>query len=388
MTTAHALLLLPEAPQYPTFSNVKVALHPPIRASLKTLQKHSEALPRDKGLETNSSVLDIALPVSRLATSSPTHQEFLEGIQLLLTSVFTLIATIYRCENIRSDSSEGVDTRIIIVEGQAEELDDLTRRRLACCAVHFGDLACSGTTWTHLFLVESPAGEKLYLKFRSLVDKASAALGPTWKLQRLEGGLQLCIARNTHTDTGKVTSFNAPTGRDIWVFLPGEELNFDDKYALALGHVLVEVPPSGVGATAASSQQGTLHIAVANRESCGCNEPRGVYRRELVEYVLGTNNFSQTNPPPSHFVTDVGGYEVCTVATIKQSQWIKWAISSAHILSDQELSRPTTVIVSNPNMSMVVTINQKRREQGWAELDVLEIGRISSDKSIDDESVD
>jgi phosphopantetheine adenylyltransferase len=161
-----SLLLLPPVPESASFPSIKAAYHASLVTSLRSITQSSTTAGRR--------ILDIALPCPHLYDQANTPRSALfERTQSVVAKVYKLICIVSAKEGFNVEDAEGIDPRIILLaypnDGRLNHtttasLDDNGEGPV----IELGTLARCGRSWDMIFAVESEPGEQLLKNFLSL----------------------------------------------------------------------------------------------------------------------------------------------------------------------------------------------------------------------------
>jgi phosphopantetheine adenylyltransferase len=177
--TKRALLLLPPAPAPSSYASLKAAYNAPLFTVLKELSRSSS----------KPALLDIALPVPELygnldAPRGPLYAT----IQQLVANLYKLVCITATKEAIDTEDAEGVDARVVLVayprDGQLRTppAESTPEQELQGPAIDVYTLSRAQRTWDVIYSVESEEGERFLQSFLSLSAMAR-------NVSRVRGGI-------------------------------------------------------------------------------------------------------------------------------------------------------------------------------------------------------
>ncbi|KAH8726810.1 hypothetical protein GQ44DRAFT_704843 [Phaeosphaeriaceae sp. PMI808] len=177
-----SLLLLPPAPSPSSYASLKAAYNAPLSTVLKELAKSSFEKKTPASLE-------IALPVPNLYghLDSPRGPLY-AATQQLVADLYKLICIIAATVPIDTETADGVDARVLLVAyprtGQSSIplLDSTPEQELQGPAIDMHTLARAQRPWDPVYSVECEEGERVLQSFLSL-SKAPR------KVSRIQGGI-------------------------------------------------------------------------------------------------------------------------------------------------------------------------------------------------------
>ncbi|KAJ8129857.1 hypothetical protein O1611_g3773 [Lasiodiplodia mahajangana] len=256
MSSVRALLLLPLPPQRTVYSHIRTALYPSIRSTISSVSK--------PGRTDETSVLEIAVPITRLTEEAHTHKDLFVRVNPLVANLYRLIATICAELNIPHTGPGSVDVRVLFVQDEVDSKDGESDEKSSPFAVlNYAALAVSNRQWTHVFAVESEQGEQTFKKFWAIAREHGPNRGSLFtRVQRVVSGMQIYISDlSPAVDSDAVLETalaGRPMSREVAVEINGVVADqFTDKYLLTMALFAIPqlVPesevPTGEGARGA-----------------------------------------------------------------------------------------------------------------------------------------
>lgn len=160
----YALFLLPSPPSS-SFEGVRDAYEPAFSALYSKL---SEALDGANSI----ALLDIAVEVPGVLSSSPPRSRLFASLQRLLANVYKLVCAVSAAKNIELDVPGGIDTRVVFVDSNTAR-DSLLSGGSSGLGpiICLQTLAASARPWDSIFYPESTGGKNLIAKFTSSLDR-------------------------------------------------------------------------------------------------------------------------------------------------------------------------------------------------------------------------
>jgi phosphopantetheine adenylyltransferase len=182
--TRRALLLLPPAPTPSSYAALKAAYNAPLFTVLKELSRSSS----------KPALLEIALPVPHLyGNLDAPRRPLYANTQQLVADLYKLICIIATKEAIDTEDAEGVDARVVLVayprDGQlgAPPAESTPEQELQGPAIDVYTLSRAQRTWDAIYSVESEEGERFlqsFLSFSALSRNVSRVRGGIVKVER------------------------------------------------------------------------------------------------------------------------------------------------------------------------------------------------------------
>ncbi|KAI0100939.1 hypothetical protein GGR51DRAFT_531439 [Nemania sp. FL0031] len=241
MNSIRGLLLLPSPPQRTVYSHIRTALYPSIRSTISSISK--------VGHTGETSVLEIAVPITRLSEEAHTHKDLFVRVNPLVANLYRLIATIYAELNIPHTGPGSVDVRVLFVQDEVDSRDGERDEKVSPFAVlNYAALAVSSRQWSHVFAVESEQGEQMFKKFWAIAREHGPNRGALFtRVQRVPSGMQIYIPDLLPDVDSNMVLENALAGRPMYckvaVEVSGAIVDqFTDKYLLTMA--LFAIPQS------------------------------------------------------------------------------------------------------------------------------------------------
>jgi phosphopantetheine adenylyltransferase len=375
--TKRALLLLPPAPSPSSYASLKAAYNAPLFTVLKQLARSSSRAQ-------DSVVLDIALPVPELygKLDSPRGPLY-ATTQQLVADLYKLICITATKESIDTEDAEGVDTRVMLVayprNGQlTSSLADATpEQELQGPAIDVHTLARTQRPWDAIYSVESEEGERFLQSFLSLSRsprKVSRVRGGIVKVEKSDNETTLTGSSINHLSVAVggtfdhlhighkllLTMFAFVLGRrqasestpsTLTVGITGDALLVNKKYAEHL--------------ESWKSRQESVHDFLSSIVYFGLADDARVRVQEINE------------PGPNGHAVHVNYPFGLTIKYVEI--WDPFGPT----ITDEEI---TALALSLETRGGGAAVNEKRREQGWAPLEVFEVAVLdaSEENSLDE----
>ncbi|KAI0456670.1 hypothetical protein F5B21DRAFT_147830 [Xylaria acuta] len=226
MRSIRGLLLLPLPPQRTTYPHIQTALYPTIRATISSILK--------AGGTSGTSVLEIAVPVTRLSEEVDTHHEFFARLGPLVANLYRLIATTCKELSVPSTGPGSVDVRALFLQDEIDPGEG--ERNVPFAVLDYATLAVSSREWTHLFAVESEPGEQTFRKFCAMARKHGPKRDILFmNVQRMAGGIQIYDPNLSGGASNAVLETTRPFPGETVVLISGDIANqYYDKYLLTM----------------------------------------------------------------------------------------------------------------------------------------------------------
>jgi phosphopantetheine adenylyltransferase len=372
-----ALLLLPPPPSPSSYASLKAAYNAPLFTVLKELAR-SPSRPR------SSVLLEIALPIPELYGNlySPRGPHY-AITQQLVADLYKLICITATRESIDTEDAEGVDARVVLVayprNGQLTSplADATSEQELQGPAIDVHTLARTQRTWDTVYSVESEEGERFLQSFLSLS-------GTSRKVARVRGG----IVKVEKTEAEIAVTSNHVNHLSVAVGGTFDHLHIGHKllltmFAFVLGRRQAsETKPSTltVGITGDAllknkkyadhleswkRRQESVHDFLSSITYFGKSDDQRVQMQEI------------NDPGPNGHAVHVSYPFGLTIKYVEI--WDPFGPT----ITDRDI---TALALSLETRGGGAAVNDKRKEQGWAPLEVFEVVVLdaSEEHSIDD----
>jgi hypothetical protein len=236
MGDSYALLVLAEPPQSAALEDLQLAFQPTVIAVTERLARLSEP-------HSAKTFLDIALPITRITKEASCQAELQSYLSQVLTGLYQLFHTASSTD-LRAPRLE--TTIIPVYERQDQINNDYGRSAMddqgSILPSTIRDLKGFARTprpWSRIFQVDSPQGDLIYQKLRS-VPGSSIASALHEKLERLPAGIQMYVPPSVRQRTCIVenTPPASDDGSDIYqtmdVNIESDALRLEDKVDLTM----------------------------------------------------------------------------------------------------------------------------------------------------------
>ncbi|PPJ52601.1 hypothetical protein CBER1_11043 [Cercospora berteroae] len=364
------LLLLPPVPSSTDASALKTAYADTISQVLKEVAGHSADHPK-------ASVLEIALACPHLVGAQYAPRSSLyDQTQSLVAGVYKLITVIAAQENINIEDADGVDPRVILVAWSPDTPSSEDTRGPYGPVINLEILAKSARQWQFAFGVESEAGENMVRAFVQMK------------------GAEIDVER-VHNDSPAETL--SATEHDVKATAPGQpkhQKHYDVAVGgtwdhLHIGHkLLITMTMFAVDVKDASEQRSaTIGITgdqlLVNKKHANLVESWVDRQKAVATFFNAIIDFStpatrgqrhasiQDDPGPNGKSIDIH-YPSGLIVKCTEIQ-----DPFGPTITKEEIS---ALVLSAETRSGGKAVNDKRREQGWTELDIFEVDVLDADE--------
>ncbi|KAK4634440.1 hypothetical protein CLAFUW4_02208 [Fulvia fulva] len=368
------LLLLPPAPEPATASALKSIYGETVIDVLKEVAAHSSETSK-------ASVLEVALACPHLVDAhNKSRSSLYDQTQSLVAGVYKLVTVIATQENINIEDFDGVDVRVILVAWSGDDSSKSSGKAPYGPIVDIGTLARSGRQWQFAFGVESEAGESIFKAFA--MAKAS-----TNEVGQVQSGSDSNVLNTTSTSEDKVPSSTAP-----------ESLAHDRHYDVAVGgtwdhlHIghklLITMTIFAVDdASEPKERSATIGITgdqlLVKKKHANLVESWTDRQKAVATFFNAILDFSQPassgqrhasirdDPEPNGKSIDIH-YPNGLVVKCTEIQDL-----FGPTITEEKIS---ALVISAETRSGGRAVNDKRKEQGWKELDVFEVDVLDAEE--------
>ncbi|KIW71872.1 hypothetical protein PV04_00101 [Phialophora macrospora] len=394
MADMTSLLLLPALDVSSTPSSFKSSYKSTFESLLPKL------LPQDKAAVTR---LDIGLVLSAsypLSTNTCRSAIF-APIQNLLRQAYSLITSVASQQNVDLDFPSGIDIRIFILEARVDEIPQklIGKQTLSGPIVDIDTLVLSDRSYTTIYSVEGEAGEAHLKQFLStwgskLKDEPPPAV-------RLPSGPAIVHPSANARNPSSTSEGDAPVTSHASVAVGG---TFDH---LHIGHKLLL---TGTILTADLNKGSRLITVGITGDELLVNKKYGSHveswstrqerTAEFVDSILAfyprktSPNLGASGLRTTEYIDRPGPNGRVVRVTYKSLQPIS-GIEESIAVNYTQISDPFGPTITDPDISALVVsaetraggkaVNDKRKEKGWKELEVFEVGILDASVGLEDE---
>lgn len=375
-----SLLLLPPLPSPPSQSALKAAYAQPLAYVLRSVAKSpNESL--------KASILDIALPCVFSSTQDRrVRSKIYDQVQKHLARVYTLVSLVCAQHGIEVDGPSGVDVRVFLLEYSQDIQFDATEKPSSLKSVSAGPLidlptlARCDRPWMRVYSLDCEGGEALLRSFKSL----RARLFP--KAENLDTVIVLRDMETNEAIKSQVSVSKAPNRSDrkhesVAVGGTFDHLHAGHKLLLTMTAFLLEPPPdSPRRRNLVDTQDRNLTIGITgdellrNKKFAEYMQSWGARLRGVLYFLVGILDFT-----PADKAAIVWG-----MLPNSDEKIMRVSLLDPHIvIKCVEISDPFGPTITDESISALVisaetraggtAVNEKRREKGWAELEVFEV---------------
>jgi phosphopantetheine adenylyltransferase len=372
--TTRALLLLPPAPTPSSYAALKAAYNAPLFTVLKELARSSS----------KPAVLEIALPVPALYGNLDLPRGPLYATtQQLVAHIYKLVCITAARESIDTEDAEGVDARVVLVayprNGQLSTppADATAEQELQGPAIDIHTLARAQRPWDSIYSVESEEGERVLQSFVSLS-------GFKRNVSRVRGGIVTVKTSGTES-AGAADSVN-----HLSVAVGG---TFDH---LHIGHKLLLTMFAFVLGRRQASEQTPSTLTV------GITGDALLKNKKYAEHL---ESWKRRQESTHDFLSSIVCFGQPDDARVKVQEFhdpgpnghaVHVSYPFGLTIKYVEIWDPFGPTITDENITALAlsletrgggaAVNEKRREQGWAPLEVFEVDVLdaSEEHSLDE----
>jgi phosphopantetheine adenylyltransferase len=365
------LLLLPPAPAPLDAASLKVAYSDTITEVLKEVATHSPDHPK-------AAVLEIALACPHLVGSRNTPRSALYSqTQSLLAAVYKLITVVATQEDINVEDEDGVDARVLLVAWSLQVEDEAPAVHPYGPIIGLDLLAKSARQWQFAFGVESEAGE-------AFVKAFIAAKGRDLEVERLQSGP--VTDEGPSTTTRESSQATAPDEtvyhKHYHVAVGGtwDHLHIGHKLLLTMTIFAVDErdPAEETSATIGiTGDQLLVNKKHANLVESWIDRQKAVatFLNALVDFSLpstrGQRHASIRDDPGANGKSIDIYYPSGLGVKCTEIQ-----DPFGPTITEEEIS---ALVLSAETRAGGKAVNDKRKEQGWRELDLYEVDVLDAE---------
>lgn len=363
-----ALLLLPPPPEPPTYAAVKASYNAPLLLALRYCSNAA-----------SSSVLDIALPCPHLYQNQGKPRAASYGqVQSLLANLYKLVTIVAAKAQINVEDSFGVDVRILLVsyprDGNVQSTDTQTGDVLEGPVVDISTLGRCHKRWNKILSVESEEGEQVLNNFASYGVKRAA-------VQKLRGGI-------VSVSPSRQDASNVAAGMDRAHSHPVVGGTFDH---LHIGHKLLLTmtifmsDPGPIGQTRRVTVGITAEDLLKNKKYAEFLQDWHERYAATHAFVHALISFDPNNDHPEQISEAKnpgpnGHIVMARYSSGLQIEYTEIWDGFGPTITEENCD---SLIISAETRAGGKAVNDKRKEQGWHELDIYEVDVLDAEESED-----
>ncbi|EMC94714.1 hypothetical protein BAUCODRAFT_73913 [Baudoinia panamericana UAMH 10762] len=371
------ILFLPPPPTQPTLPSLRAAFGETLSQVLKEVASHSSD-------SSQAAILDIALACPHLIGHEQTPRSSLyDTTQASLAGIYKLVCVIAAKESINVEDADGVDVRVLLLAWSPGSTE--TQSAPYGPVISIGTLGRSGRQWQYAFGDESEAGE-------AMVKAFVAAKGGHQSISHVHGSASSAAASG-HAPNGtaktidKTVSPHTSTHRHCHVAVGGtfDHLHIGHKLLLTMTVFAVDEPTdSGPPAQERSATLGiTGDQLLKNKKHASVLESWAERQNAVQNFLDGIVNFS-AQAPDSRVRNDAG----------PNGKSVDLHYPNGLIVKCTEIQDPFGPTITEEQISALIisgetraggkAVNDKRKEKGWAELEVFEVDVLDAEDEGED----
>lgn len=362
------LLLLPPTPSPSSFTSLKAAYGETLVQVLKEVASASSE-------STKAAVLEIALACPTLVDKLQANRSSIyEAAQKLVSTLYKLICVIAASEDINIEDSDGVDARVLIVAWSPD--DDCQQASPYGPIITLPALAQSRRAWQYAFGVESEAGE-------AMVKAFVAAKGSGEDIARVNSGPVMTTSQGSATasDSSRTTTATASGERHLHVAVGGtfDHLHIGHKLLLTMTALAVDEAESNVersmtvGITGDELLQKKKYAEVLESWA---GRQRAVHA--FLDSILDFNPSQKESTVSERNDSGANGHSVdITQSNGLTVKYTEISDPFGPTITEEQIS---ALIISGETRAGGKAVNDKRKEKGWAELDVFEVDVLDAEE--------
>ncbi|KAF2102528.1 pantetheine-phosphate adenylyltransferase family protein-like protein [Rhizodiscina lignyota] len=370
------LLLLSPSPSPATFANVKATYHTPLFSVLRELNLAASSTFNGK------KILDIALPCPHLYTSSSIPRSCLyDETQRVLANVYKLITVISTTQGISLESGDGIDVRVILISWPRDDRVDLIQEGtagddLTGPVINIRTLASSRRPWNTIYSIQTEQGEQVLKTFLHSGQGYNS-------VTKVRGGIT--AASTASSAAGLKSAEGARRHYSVAVGGTFDHLHIGHKLLLTMFAFMADEDPlhDSLGGPEKSLTVGiTAGELLKNKKYAEFLESWDARQKSTWDFFCAILHFSRAGPDAvrSQEITDDGPnghavhYKLLSGLVIKLVEiWDPFGPT----ITDESIS---ALVISAETRSGGKAVNDKRREKGWAELEVFEVDVLDAEE--------
>jgi phosphopantetheine adenylyltransferase len=363
-----ALLLLPPPPEPPTYAAVKASYNAPLLLALRSCSNAA-----------SGSILDIALPCPQIHEKKEKPRAAVySSVQSLLANLYKLVTTVAARDHINVEDTSGVDVRILLIsyprDGNVQS-SAATRVEspMEGPVVDIVTLGRCHQRWSKIFSVESEEGEQILKNF--------AAYGlARATVQKLRGGI-VSVCNPQQAASGV-------TGTDQVHYHPAVGGTFDH---LHIGHKLLLTMTIFMADPAPIEQERTVTVGIT-AEDLLKNKKYAEFLEDWHERYAASHAFVHAlmsfdpkidHPEQISEIKNPGPNGHAVTARYPSGLMINYVEIWDPFGPTITEEKVDSLVISAETRAGGKAVNDKRKEQGWRELDVYEVDVLDAEESDD-----
>ncbi len=376
-----SLLLLPPQPSPPSSSALKAAYAQPLAYVLRSVAK----LPTHSS---NASILDIALPCVFSSTQDRSvRSSIYDAVQKLVARLYRLVSIICAQQSIEVEGPGGVNVRVFLFEYSQELQFDGTEQPSSLRSSPSGPLidlptlAGCDRDWMRVYSFGCEGGEVLLRYFKNL----RAQVVP--KAENLDivivlGDTEMDQASNSEPSVSQTPKRSEIKHESVAVGGTFDHLHAGHKLLLTMtAFVLEPSSDSSRNRSFVNTRNKTLTVGITGDELLQ-NKRFAEYMQSWGDRLDGVLNFLtgilDFSPPDKaskvwrRRVPSTSGelFEVTLLHPHMKIRCVEISDPFGPTITDESIS---ALVISAETRGGGTAVNEKRREKGWAELEVFEV---------------
>ena len=388
--TPISLLLLPPLPSLPSSSALKAAYSQPLAYVLRSVAK----LPNETQ---KASILDIALPCrfssaqDRIARSSIYDQ-----VQKLVARLYRLLSIICAQQSIEVDGPGGVNFRVFLLEYardqpfDEEDKDSSLKSSPSGPLINLPRLAQCGRPWTRVYSFGCEGGEALLRDFKGLRVRLMAE-SKNLDTVIVLGDTEMNETSNSDIPVPQAEKRSDKKHNSVAVGGTFDHLHAGHKLLLTMTAFLLE-PPSHAPLKRKPGKPYDMTLTVGitgdellrNKKFAEFMQSWRERFREVLDFLVGILDFSPTGQGRMmQTLVARNSFNVLLLDAYVEVKCVEISDPFGPTITDESIS---ALVISAETRSGGAAVNERRREKGWAELEVFEVDVLDAEEEDDNAS--
>jgi phosphopantetheine adenylyltransferase len=365
--TQKTLLLLPPPPEPATYAAVKASYNAPLLLALRSSANSG-----------GSAILDIALPCPDFhrLKDAPRAASY-ASVQTVLANLYKLVTILAARDRINVEDSSGVDVRVLLISyprnGQINTSGSRDTKLTEGPVIDIGTLGRCHARWSKVLSVESEEGEQMLKNFAAF-GVARAAV------QKIRGGI-VSVDRSRQLELEVSNGLRAH-------YHPAVGGTFDH---LHIGHKLLLTMTIFMSDSASGPQERAVTVGIT-AEDLLKNKKYAEFLEDWHERYAATHRFihalmsfdpDNEHPEEISEVNNPGPNGHIVIAKYPSGLQIKYTEIWDPFGPTITEEAVDSLVISAETRAGGKAVNDKRKDQGWCELDVYEVDVLDADEPDD-----